>query len=138
MAKEPEVREFVVSLKDIEERMLKAVEDGNPLKHIATQQELFSDDSKKALQLGIDLPKYKAALKEQVDVWRIGDKLANTHHEIYIHWSVAPMVENWFRAEFPGTRFRTWQWGNWWNVRFTRYNHEKLQTETTEVSLVIG
>lgn len=106
-------------------------------KRIPTQEELLSPESQQLLKQGIDLAKYKVAFKEAMQAIRVTDALAGEHTMVNIHWSVHPALKNWLRAEYKDQRISPWPWGNWWEIRLTRFNRETKQSETEIRRLVI-
>ena len=130
---EPEIPDFQTD----EERCKRLTEMADHPKDIATQEELNSPATTEALKLGINIPGYKLALKEQIEAWKIADRLTGERHSIELHWAVKDLLGNWLRAEFPGVQFGRWPWGNWWTIRLTYYDPMKRTLEKTEVSMII-
>jgi hypothetical protein len=147
MGKEPEVRIWERTDLDIEEdlewdetereRLIKEGKEGQ-IREIIPQESLLGDASKEALKLGINIPGFKAALKDQVLAMRVSDRLTGSKRIVEIHWACHELLQNWLRSEFPQVHFSRWPWGNWWVIRLTEYNPAKRSTEKTEISLVIA
>ena len=131
--KEPEIRQWTRTELELE----KLAQEREGMEAPARQEQLQSAATTEALKLGINIPGYKAALKDQVDAWRIADLLTGERHSIELHWTVYDLLQNWLRAEFPGVRFGRWPWGNWWTLRLTYFNPVKRELEKTEISMVI-
>ena len=136
----PEIRQWTKTDLEAEKEYAAEVErqmKGEMPKEILPQEAFMTEESKETLKLGINIPAYKRALKEQLISIEVGDRLSGESHRVALHWAVFDVLQNWLRAEFPGRQFSAWPWGNWWTIRLSYYDPLRAVRETTEIAMVI-
>lgn len=146
MAQEPEVRIWEEHVDAAEARRtweeqerLRLIAEQKPVREVVPQDRLLSAATQEALKMGIDIPKYKTALHEQLTAIRTSDLLAGTTTVVGIHWACYDVLANWIRAEQKalGVSIQRWPWGTWWTIRLMNFDSKTRMQSVTDIAMVM-